>query len=501
MSTNVNTPIQLSEARDAANAELAVSGVDKTARHLVVDLDGTLIQSDMLYETFWDYISNGCRSPIQFFKSTLNGRSSLKRFLARSTNIDVKTLPFNRSVLDYLADWKMNGGSTALVTASDQLLADQIAEHVGLFDEVYGSDGAVNLKGIEKASFLREKYGDNEYVYVGDSNADLHVWKESRSIVTVNAAKALHEKIFLLGKPVEKIETPKQGLIPYLKAIRPHQWMKNVLVFLPLIAAHNFSSETIAYSVAAMIAFSLVASSAYVLNDLLDLQADRQHPKKRFRPFASGDLSLTSGTWLVPGLLLSGTLVGSFVGLSFVVVLLAYCAITVLYSLYLKRQTILDIFTLAGLYTMRIVAGGIATGISLSVWLLAFSIFFFFSLASIKRQAELTDMRNRGLQKAKGRGYQVADLPLITNMALCSGYVSVLVLGLYINSVAALQLYGHPEYLWGICGVLLYWISRMSLVTHRGGMHHDPIVYATKDWVSQFCLLLIVGIALLSAYL
>jgi 4-hydroxybenzoate polyprenyltransferase len=286
-----------------------------------------------------------------------------------------------------------------------------------------------------------------------------------------------------------------------LQALRPHQWVKNLLIFLPMLLAHQFDTQTTWQSVLAFAAFSLVASSVYVLNDLLDLPSDRAHPRKNKRPFASGRLRVVHGIWLAPLLLSAGFLIALGLGDRFALVMLGYCAATTAYSLYLKRCLVIDICTLAVLYTLRLIAGSFATGIPLSIWLLAFSIFFFFALAALKRQAELVDTAKTGKEKIEGRGYCAGDLPLVANMTISSGYISVLVMALYLNSPAVQKLYTWPSVLWGICLVLLYWVSRMAIITHQGKMHDDPIIFAVRDTVSQICLLTILGFAIGAALL
>lgn len=283
--------------------------------------------------------------------------------------------------------------------------------------------------------------------------------------------------------------------------MRPHQWFKNVLVFLPMLVAHELNWHTLLPSFVAFIAFCLVASSVYVMNDLLDLAADRAHPRKRFRPFASGRVPITHGSWMALGLLVLGLMVAAPLGWTSVFVMVVYYAVSTAYSLFLKRRIVIDICILAGLYTLRIVAGGVATGIELSVWLLAFSIFFFFSLAAVKRQAELVDNAERGQINPAGRGYQISDLPIVSTIALGAGYVSVLVMALYVNSPAVQHLYPRPYAFWGICCVLLYWVTYVVMVTHRGGMHDDPVVFAAKDRNSRICVLIVVAFAILGAAL
>ena len=460
---------------------------------LVVDLDGTLLRSDMLFESFWSAFGRDWRSPFISVAALTGGRVSLKRHLAVASAVEAATLPYDPKVIAYVQDWRASGGRTALVTASDRNFAEAIASHLDIFDEVHGSDGKLNLKGEHKGQFLEERFGSKGFAYMGDAKADLPVWKRAARAITVNAPAALRRETERVCDSVEHLVTDAKSVKPYIKALRPHQWLKNALVFLPMLAAHQLDSETFLLSVLAFVCFSLVASSVYVLNDLLDLAADRAHPRKKNRPFASGSIPIAHGTWMAAGLLLlSGLLAVSF-SLSFLLAMVAYYLLTTAYSLLLKRRIVIDICVLAGLYTARIIAGGVATDIPLSVWLLAFSVFFFLSLAAVKRQAELIDSAERGNLKASGRGYHVDDLPIISMIAIGAGYVSVLVMTLYVNSPAVVELYAHPEALWGVCAVLLYWITRTVMVAHRGHMHDDPVVYAAKDRISQMCLLIILG--------
>ncbi|HIK34297.1 MAG TPA: UbiA family prenyltransferase [Thermosynechococcus sp. M98_K2018_005] len=466
--------------------------------YLAVDLDNTLLKTDVLLELIWSSFS---QSLIQFLKTRSFNRGQIKRKLASFAELDVTVLPYNSEVLQCIQNWRAKGGKVALVTATDQLIAEKIAAHLGLFDEVYGSDGQVNLKGENKARFIVERLGEKNFIYMGDSEADLPVWAVAAKAITVNAPPHLRKKVEQINPNVEHLGSAKQSIKPYLKEIRPHQWVKNVLVFLPMLAGHQFNLPTFGISLVAAVAFSLTASSVYVLNDLLDLQADRAHPRKRHRPFAAGDIPLSHGIWLILILLGVGMAIATTLSWPFVGILLAYYGLTTAYSFYLKRRIIIDICTLAGLYTIRIFAGAVATGISLSVWLLAFSIFFFFCLATVKRQAELVDHRHRKQLKASGRGYHIDDLPIISMMAIGAGYVSILVLALYINSPQVQLLYTRPQVLWGICCVLLYWITRTILLTHRGLMHYDPIVYAIKDRQSQICFLICLVLFILGGIL
>lgn len=455
---------------------------------LVVDLDKTLITSDMLYETLWDCATRNVFNLLRAIGSLTAGRAQFKAHLSQYALIDPAQLSYNADVIGFIRERREAGGKVVLVTATDQTVAKLIADYLGLFDEVFGSDGMRNLKGSAKAGFLVERYGGGQYDYIGDSRADIPVWALARKAITVGLTEAERRRVRSVSGVVEHLSPPTRSLKPYVKAIRPHQWSKNFLVFLPLIAAHETSPLRWLDSVWAFICFSLVASSVYLLNDLLDLSADRNHPRKRNRPLASGAIPLEHGTIMAPALLLTGLFFCLLPGRpEFFYVMGLYYVMTMWYSLSLKRKLIVDICALAGLYTLRIFAGGTATGLPVSEWLLMFSIFFFFSLAAVKRQGELVDAVASGRTKASGRGYEGADQLIVSMMALASGYVAVLVMALYLDTATVRALYHQPNYLWGVCPILLYWISRMVMMAHRGLMDDDPIVFAVRDRVSRYC--------------
>lgn len=468
---------------------------------LAVDLDGTLIRSDMLHESFWSAFGRNWRTPGIAASALMHGKAALKARLGAMADVDVTTLPYNPEVITRIEDWRAKGGRTVLVTATDQAVADRIAAHLGLFDEVHGSDGVRNLKAANKAEFLSDRFGKNGFAYMGDSPADVPVWKASALAITVDAPAALRDKAERTAPQAQHLGYAKRGLRPYIRALRPHQWLKNILIFVPMLAAHQLTLSAAMLSLMAFVSFSLLASAVYVLNDLYDLKSDRAHPRKRNRPFASGAVPLAHGGMMAVGLVATGLILSIPLGAMFAQVLLVYFATTTLYSLYFKQKAILDVCVLAGLYTIRILAGGVATGIELSVWLLAFAIFFFFALAAVKRQAELVDTRDRGKLLIAGRGYRVDDLALVSQMATSSGYVSVMVLALYLNSAEVQLQYSSPHFLWGICLIMLYWISRIVLVTHRGRMLDDPVVFAAKDRVSQISLVVIVALAMAGVWL
>jgi 4-hydroxybenzoate polyprenyltransferase/phosphoserine phosphatase len=480
---------------------MSIANWDPAKLILIVDLDDTLIRTDSLFENFWSACSVKWDTPVAAALALPRGPLALKERLAAIKTLDPARLPYNQDVLELIRGWRRRGGRTALVTASVQATADAIAEHLGLFDEAHGSIGGVNLKGANKARFLEERFGSAGYVYIGDAPADLPVWESANSAVTVNASTTFRSRVDALGKETAHLPAASPSARDYLQALRPHQWLKNLLIFAPVVAAHQLTPSALLQSLVAFFAFSLVASSTYVLNDLLDLAADRAHPRKRRRPFASGNVKVSHGTWMAPALGLLGGAVALLSGPKLLAMLLAYFVGTTAYSFWLKRMVVIDICVLAVLYTIRILAGSVATGIPTSMWLLAFSTFFFFSLASVKRQAELVDGMATGATKAHGRGYHVDDLPTVSNIAVASGMVSVLVLALYANSEPVRRLYNTPEVLWGMCLILLFWNSRIAILTHRGQMHDDPVVFAARDRVSHCCILGVAAMALAGIWL
>lgn len=431
-----------------------------TADTLVVDLDHALLRNTVQQERFWASIAQNWHEriagpPIQ----TVPPDSSLT----------VATLPFNPETIAHLRTWRAAGGQTVLATAGDLGLAEQIAGHLGLFDTVIAlAPSDADARGPDMTD-LQMQFGTAAITYLGKAGRD--------------AARIRDWAV----------------LRPYLAVLRPHHWSKNILIFLPMLAARQFDGQTVAQASLAFVSFSLVASAVYILNDLLDLGADRAHPRKRNRAFAAGSIPLRHGPWLAGGLMLAGLALALVNSVALALLMLGYIALTSAYSLVLKRLILIDICALAGLYTWRILAGGAATGIPLSGWLLAFSLFFFLSLAAIKRQAELVDSATRGVLRANGRGYHVADLPIVAMISIGSGYLAVLVLGFYVNSPVVTALYTRPAALWGACAILLYWITRAILVAHRGQMIDDPIVYAAKDRSSQIALALIFGFVVWAA--
>lgn len=463
---------------------------------LVVDLDGTLIKTDLLAETANRFIVARPWCFFQLLAWLSAGRSMLKARLAQAVAIDTATLPYNEELLAWLRDEKAKGRRIALATASHRLLAEQVAGHLGLFDEVLATDATTNLKAETKRDALVARFGERGFDYVGDSRADRPVWRSAAQAHVVAGARRPVNVVRDQGQPGREIADGRPTVTRALiKAVRPHQWVKNLLVLVPLMTAHRYGdAASVVHALLAFGAFCLTVASVYLLNDLGDVDDDRRHPTKRFRPLASGQLGLAQA-WLAWPLLLGAgfALAATTLPGQFAAALAAYFVLTVVYSLRLKQLPVVDVLTLAGLYTVRIVAGAAAIGVPLSFWLLAFSMFLFFSLALLKRYSELravqaTD-RTIGLH---GRGYDTQDLDLISSLGGGAGFIAVLVLALYIQDGHTASLYATPAFIWMACPLLLYWVFRAWLIAHRGHMHDDPLVFALKDRASWVVAVLLV---------
>ncbi|MBS0583224.1 MAG: UbiA family prenyltransferase [Proteobacteria bacterium] len=460
---------------------------------LCVDLDGTLIRSDLLIESA---LGLARRNPLNVLRCgfwLLRGKAAMKREIAARSEIDVSLLPYDERVVELL---RASSRHRVLCTASDRKYAEAVAAHLGVFDEVLASDGERNLAGADKAQALVERFGRRGFDYAGNAVADIEVWRQARSAIVVNASEDLARRASAVTAVGQALPRSSGGAGTWITALRLHQWLKNFLVFLPLLASHRlFQPDAVLLSVLAFVSFGLCASGVYVLNDLLDLEADRSHPRKRLRPFAAGAVPLASGLLAAPALTLAAFALALAVGAEFALVLFGYWLLTLAYSFRLKRIAMLDTVVLAALYTVRIIAGTVAIHSALSFWLLAFSMFLFLSLALVKRYTELRSLMQLGRSRTDGRGYEVDDLGLIASLGGSSGYLAVLVLALYINSSASEALYRHPQVLWLLCPLLLYWISRVWFKAHRGLMDDDPVVFALTDYVSRIVLALCAVVA------
>lgn len=468
---------------------------------LVVDLDGTLIKTDLLIESFLELVASKPWLIVAMFWWLLRGKAALKAEIAKRVELDIAVLPYNEPLLDYLREQRRAGRHLALATASNHKFAEQVAAHLGLFDEIFASDDKRNMAATNKAHSLSERYGEKQFVYAGNARPDIKVWRHAAGSIFVGHSSQLRARAEQQAPLEASFSASRVSIRLIIKACRVHQWVKNVLIFAPMVAAQQLlNPDLLVKGVLAFFAFSLCASSVYLLNDLLDLSSDRHHKTKCKRPFAAGDLPGLLGIMMIPLLLMVVALICFMLPLEFTIVLVIYYIATTAYSFQLKKRMMLDVVVLAGLYTVRLVAGSEATGIMLSQWLMAFSMFVFLSLALVKRYTELRGLRESGETKAvKGRGYDVEDIELLSSLGAASGYLSVLVLALYLASPDVIALYSHSLFLWGICPLMLYWISRVWIIAHRGLMNDDPIVFAIKDRTSQItaiCMAIVIYFAI-----
>lgn len=448
---------------------------------LVIDLDGTLLRSDLLVEAIFAFIGRHPTAILKLIAAFFRGRAGLKDFLAQTIEVDPAILPYDEAVLEHIRRARAEGQPTLLVSASHETYVEAVARHLGLFDEHIGSNATRNLKGRDKAKLLVEKFGQRAFDYVGDSAADLRIWECARGCVSIRSSAGTARRLRKIAPDALFLTSEKPTLRTWAKMLRVHQWAKNGLIAVPMLTAHKFDPASLLAVVLAFLAFSFCASSVYIINDQIDLADDRTHPTKRRRPLASGALSLHAASAVAVLLFASSMALGALVSLQFLAVLLGYFALTSAYSVWLKRKMLVDVVVLAMLYTIRVIAGAVAIDVVVSQWLLAFSMFIFLSLALIKRYVDLAGRLDEGRSDPSNRNYKIGDLEVVGALAAAAGFNAVTVLALWISSPAVQDVYRRPQMLWLACPLLLYWISRALMMAHRRFMDDDPIVFALKD--------------------
>lgn len=467
----------------------------KEEKCLFVDLDGTLIKSDLLFECLVPIIKNYFYALFLAPFWLLKGKAYLKDKFSDLVSINPEILPYNNNVLEYIRKEKENGSKIILATASNIKLAKSISDYLGIFDDVIASSKEENLKGKNKLNkiklYIENNNTNKEFSYIGDSEADVKIFNET-NIPIVVGNKNVFNKIKSKNDKTTFVDGENDfSLKKFFKMIRTYQWVKNFLIFLPLILAHKFLDVNLLLkALVAFFSFSFLASSVYIINDIMDVESDRIHPSKKNRPIASGAVKISSALKVAFILMPLSFIISIFLGKEFLFVLLTYFITTSCYSFYLKKIMLVDILILSLLYTVRMFAGGVALNIYLSPWLFMFSMFFFFSLACAKRYSELYAVRNNLQDEIKGRGYQAQDLEQIQIFGSSSGYIAILIFALYIQSDISMKLYKTPSSFWALCPIMLYWISRVWLLSHRGQMTQDPIIFALKDKVSYVVLIL-----------
>jgi 4-hydroxybenzoate polyprenyltransferase/phosphoserine phosphatase len=454
-------------------------------RPLVVDLDGTLIASDLLVEGAFGLVGSQPAKAVGVMGALLKGKAELKHFVAQHGAFDPTSLPYDASVLDLIRSAREEGRPVYLATASHETYAHAIATHLELFDGVFATSRSHNLSGSNKAAALVERFGDGGFDYVGNHADDLAIWKHATAAYAIRTTSGVRRKLRRLGVDVHEMHSPRATFKVWLKALRVHQYTKNLLVFAPVAASHTLDPGKWLATVLAFISFSLAASATYLLNDLVDIDADRRHATKRFRPFASGTLSLQAGIVAVPVLFGLALAIALSISPLYTLVLAGYVVLTTSYSFYLKRKLLVDVVSLAMLYTVRVLAGGVAAGVTLSEWLLALSLFVFSSLALIKRYTEIASILDRNLPDPTNRNYRKDDLVVLAALAAATGTNAVTVFAMYVSSPVVMEMYTRPKLLWLLCPLLLYLLGRALMMSHRREMHDDPVVWALRDRICR----------------
>jgi 4-hydroxybenzoate polyprenyltransferase len=470
---------------------------------LVVDLDGTLVATDTLWESVSQLLRREPGSLFSMLGWLGSGKAVFKEEIAKRAPVDPARLPYREVVLDRIRERRSHGSEIVLATASHIQTAQAVADHLGLFDGVLASQAATNLSGTEKLAAIRAYAGGRAFDYAGNASVDRSIWAEARHPLFVDPTPSVSRAIANGEIQGELLVPPGNRRAAAFRALRARQWVKNALILVPLLLAHDLANAASLFGAAvAFASFCAIASATYLINDLLDIEADRLHPEKKKRPFAAGELPIASGIVLAAILLISGF------GLSLLALsatatgmLALYLLCTSAYTLWLKQRLFIDVLLLAGLYTLRVLAGGVAAEVAVSTWLLAFSVFFFLSLALIKRYVELLEFRDSPAASLPRRAYRTSDTGLVETMGVTSGYLSVLVLGLYVNSDDVAQLYSAPRWLWLITPVMLFWVSRIWFLARRGQLSSDPVLFATTDGPSYFAGALIVIIGTLASVL
>jgi 4-hydroxybenzoate polyprenyltransferase len=497
-------PVSKTEIKTEIMSPNAVTGFKAgSSTPLYVDMDGTLLATDILWEMLVLLAKNRpmllLRAPFWLIK----GKAYFKRQLASHVVINPAGLPYREPVLSFLTEERQKGRNLILATASDSMVAQSVARHVGLFSTVLASDGAVNLAGDAKLRAILRHADGVGFDYAGDSWVDLPIWRQASHAIVVEPSRRLLKKVDQ-ESTIQTVLAPRRRSIGvYLRLLRVQQWSKNVLLFVPLLLAHQFMDHRrLLSALLAFVAFSLGASAVYIVNDLLDLESDRQHPHKRSRPLAAGLVPIpTALTIALLAVTASFGIAVAFLPWLFVGIMLLYQATAAAYTFAFKRIAILDVLILAGLYTARVLAGAVATDVRVSHWFLAFALFFFMSLAIVKRYSELGLVGGNGGTEGflAARGYEPGDRDFIGSIGAASAYVAVAVFALYISSPDVHLLYQRPSALWLIIPILLYWVTRTWFLAHRGKMHGDPVVFALTDRTSYLLAVLIASILLIAS--
>jgi 4-hydroxybenzoate polyprenyltransferase/phosphoserine phosphatase len=462
---------------------------------LIIDLDGTLILSDTLAENFIEALFTAPRQLLLSSFKMLKGRAALKETVASVMALDPSCLLYREEIVELARSAKAEGRKIYLVTAAHQSIADAVSAYLGIFDGAKGSDGNVNLKGVNKLAWLQDTFSDG-FIYVGDSAADIKIWEAAEVAILVGDGVRFAKKL----KSKSNIETlvPRElkSIKDWISELRIHQWTKNLLLFIPLLLSHLTTDlKSVGITVAAFLMLSLIASGTYVINDLADLKADRAHPTKRNRAIASGRIGAMTGFTVGIGLIVCGLVASLLIGLSFSVLVAVYLSLTLLYSFKLKRVPLLDVTMIGVLFTIRVLMGtSIHPTLSYSPWLTSFSVCFFFSLAMAKRHVEVLRAGSSGVSSIGGRGYKATDWPLTLAYGVATSLGSIIIMLLFIAlDAGSANTYSKPVWLYLAPAGMFLWTQRIWLLSHRMELNDDPIIFAIRDRVSYLIGLLILS--------
>ncbi|WFU38814.1 UbiA family prenyltransferase [Bradyrhizobium sp. CB82] len=448
---------------------------------LVVDLDGALVGSNLFVESIFAHFGREPSEPRKFMKALLRGKAALKSHISSTTPLDVSQLPFDEQVLSFIREAAASGTPVYLISENGEIYARAVTDHLGLFAGIIACSASENLSQPAKAQVIIETFGRGGFDYIGHGAADYPIWEAARQRLAARPSAAVRAKLGELGGAAILSKSTGREFRSWIKLLRMHQWAKNALVFVPLVTAQKFALPSMIAALTAFVAFSLAASAIYILNDLVDLDADRKHPTKKARPLAAGTVPTAAALYMAVLLLLAASGLAIPLPGEFAAVLAFYLLLTTAYSFWLKRKLLIDVIALALLYTSRVVGGAAAVTVPLSEWLLGFSILIFTSLALIKRYIELATRLDGELPDPTNRDYRKSDLSVIAAVAAGAAFNAVTVFALYISSDTVHRLYRRPDVLWLICPILMYWLSRILILAHRRAMDDDPIIFALKD--------------------
>ena len=470
---------------------------------LIVDLDRTLLHTDTLIEQFLVLLLAAPFSALSTLRKLSSGKAAFKEAVIDRSPISTNALAVNQELLTYLTEQHEAGRPLHLITASDQRVAEAVASKVGIFDTAIGSRDGHNLKGKNKRDYLLEQFPEG-FSYAGDSPADLVIWKEAKTAILVGVSNATRRAASHMSLHVEKDIPKNHGRArDWIRMMRAHQWSKNILVFVALILSQQYGDiGAWVACIGAFLTMCLIASGTYIINDIADIESDRQHRSKKHRPIASGRIDAGIALLVSIALIVAGLIIGSVTALPALPFFGLYLLTTLSYSLIFKRIVLVDVFLLAALYTLRIMVGVVLTDGPTPHWLIMFSLFFFFSLSLAKRHVEIVNAKEAGEGSAtliRGRGYYVGDAPFTLTLGIATNMVAILVLGLYVAiDIYPAENYGHPVWLWGIVSMVMIWSSRIWLLSHRAELDDDPVAFAMGDRISGIIGLLVVIFFVLS---